>query len=73
METFGGYGVARVPRLQHLLRYICEQGFEHHVAINQTAIAPSVYEALSKYLAWEVYHHSVDAPLPAFIHAATML
>lgn len=57
LETFGGYGVVRVPRLQHLLRYICEQGFEHHVAMNQTTVAQPIYEALSKYLAWEVYHH----------------
>ena len=27
METFGGYGVARVPNLQELLQYICTNGF----------------------------------------------
>ena len=57
LETFGGYGVIRVPHFQELLRYICEHGFEHHVAINQTTVARSIYEALSKYLAWEVYLH----------------
>jgi len=57
LNTFGGYGVVKVPRLQELLRYICEQGFEHHVAANQSLVAASVQEALSKYLRWSVYHH----------------
>ncbi len=57
LETFGGYGVVQVPRLQELLRYICEEGFEHHVAINQTRVAGSLEEALGKYLGWHVYHH----------------
>ena len=34
LTTFGGYGVARIPHLQGLLRHICTKGFEHHVAIN---------------------------------------
>ena len=57
LETFGGYGVVQVPHLQELLRYICEEGFEHHVAINQTRVAGSLEEALGKYLGWHVYHH----------------
>jgi len=58
LKTFGGYGVVRIPNLQHLLRYICENGFEHHVAINPTRLAAGVKEALSKYLGWEVYWHA---------------
>jgi len=57
VDTFGGYGVARVPRLQDLLHYICENGFEHHVAINQSQVAGAVYEAMSNYLGWDVYYH----------------
>ena len=57
VETFGGYGVVSVPRLQELLRYICEQGFEHHVAGSQAKVAAPVYEALTKYLGWSVYRH----------------
>ena len=57
LKTFGGYGVVRVPRLQELLAYICENGFEHHVAINLSQTAPAVYEALDKYLDWDVYYH----------------
>lgn len=57
METFGGYGVVKVPNMQKLLNYICENGYEHHVSINQTKVAKPVHEALSKYLGWSVYHH----------------
>jgi L-fucose isomerase-like protein len=57
MTTFGGYGVVHVPRLQTLLHHICDNGFEHHVAINPSLVADVVYEALSKYLGWDVYYH----------------
>jgi L-fucose isomerase-like protein len=57
LKTFGGYGVCKIPNFQKLLRYICENGFEHHVAVNPTRIAPGVAEALSKYLGWDVYVH----------------
>ena len=39
LETFGGAGVVQIPRLQELLRYICEHGFEHHVAANLATVA----------------------------------
>ena len=45
LETFGGAGVVDIPRLQKLLRYICEQGFEHHVAANLSQLASAVHEA----------------------------
>ncbi|GAB4419540.1 MAG: L-fucose/L-arabinose isomerase family protein [Anaerolineae bacterium] len=57
INTFGGYGVVRVPGFQKLLAYICENGYEHHVAINQSLVADAVYEALTKYLGWQVYYH----------------
>ncbi|MBI4660299.1 MAG: fucose isomerase [Verrucomicrobia bacterium] len=57
LKTFGGYGVVKIPGFQKLLRFICENGFEHHVAVNLTRIAAGVKEALSKYLGWEVYWH----------------
>jgi L-fucose isomerase-like protein len=57
LATFGGYGVVKIPNFQKLLRYICESGFEHHVAINPTRIAAGMKEALSKYLGWDVYLH----------------
>lgn len=57
MTTFGGYGVAEIPGLQCLLKHMCNNGFEHHVAINQSQVACAVYEAFSKYLGWDVYYH----------------
>ena len=57
LATFGGYGVVKISNFQKLLRYICETGFEHHVAINPTRISTGVKEALSKYLGWDVYLH----------------
>jgi L-fucose isomerase-like protein len=46
--------------LQGLLHYICENGFEHHVAINLAQTASALDEALSKYLGWDVYYHGAD-------------
>ncbi len=58
LSTFGGYGVVKIPNFQKLLAHICENGFEHHVAVNPSSVAQGVKEALSKYLGWEVYHHA---------------
>jgi L-fucose isomerase-like protein len=55
--TFGGYGVVRIPDYQRLLHHICDNGFEHHVAINLSQVAPAVNEALTKYMGWDVYYH----------------
>lgn len=58
LETFGGYGVMQIEDLQTLLTYICRMGFEHHVAVNLSQTGDAIAEALSNYLAWDVYHHS---------------
>jgi L-fucose isomerase-like protein len=57
MDTFGGWGVVQVPRFQELLAYICENGYEHHVSINQSRVASALHEAMTKYLGWPIYHH----------------
>jgi L-fucose isomerase-like protein len=57
LETFGGAGVVEIPGLQKLLRYICENGFEHHVAANFSSVAPAVHEAATRYLRWDMYAH----------------
>jgi L-fucose isomerase-like protein len=57
LNTFGGAGVVRIANLQKLLRYICEQGFEHHVAANLSTVANAVREATTTYLGWKVYAH----------------
>jgi L-fucose isomerase-like protein len=58
LETFGGAGVVEIPGLQKLLHYICENGFEHHVAANFSRVAPAVHEAAVRYLGWEMYAHT---------------
>jgi L-fucose isomerase-like protein len=57
LETFGGAGVVEIPRLQDLLRFICEKGFEHHTAANLAPVSDIVYEATTKYLGWDMYWH----------------
>ncbi len=57
LQTFGGAGVVEIPQLQKLLRYICSQGFEHHVAANFSSVAGIVHEAATGYLGWATYWH----------------
>jgi len=57
IKTFGNRAVAQVPKLQKLMRHVCEQGFEHHVVMNASHTAGVLEEAFSKYLGWSVYHH----------------
>jgi L-fucose isomerase-like protein len=57
LETFGGAGVVEIPKMQTLLRYICENGFEHHVAANFSSVAGVVHEAAVRYLGWDMHWH----------------
>ena len=57
LDTFGGYGVIEVPEFQKLLRFICKNGYEHHVAATKAAVAESIYDALTTYLGWNIYQH----------------
>jgi L-fucose isomerase-like protein len=58
LETFGGAGVVEIPRMQELLRYICENGFEHHVAANFSSVSGIIHEAAIRYLGWDTYWHA---------------
>ena len=53
----GGIAVCHVPRLRALLGYMCQNGFEHHVAMTRTHCAAVLNEAISKYMRWDLYHH----------------
>jgi len=57
LDTFGGYGVAKINNLQSLMAYVCNMGFEHHVAANMSQTADAVAEALGNYLGWDIYRH----------------
>lgn len=58
LKTFGNRAVAHVPRLQQLLRYICREGFEHHVVMNSSRTAAVLAEACEIYLGWECHWHN---------------
>jgi len=58
INTYGAWGVAYIPKLQELLRFICKNGYEHHVAINRSQVARVIYEAFSNYLGIDVYWNS---------------
>ena len=57
LDTFGGYGVIKVPNFQKLLHHICERGFEHHVAATKAPVAAILKDALGNYLGWDTYLH----------------
>jgi L-fucose isomerase-like protein len=58
LKTFGGAGVVEIPKLQELLRFICANGFEHHVAGNMSTVADAVHEATTRYLGWDIQRHA---------------
>jgi L-fucose isomerase-like protein len=57
LNTFGGAGVVEIPKMQKLLHYICENGFEHHVAANLSSVAGAVHEAATRYMGWDTLWH----------------
>ena len=57
LTTFGGAGVVEIAQLQTLLKHICRNGFEHHVAGTFSNIADAVHEATTRYLGWDVLRH----------------
>lgn len=57
VPTKGGVAACRVPRLQELMRYVCRNGFEHHVCFVRGHVADILEEALSIYMGVEVYRH----------------
>lgn len=57
LRTFGNRAVAKIPDLQGLMKYVCRNGFEHHVVMNASKTAHILKEAFENYMGWEVYHH----------------
>jgi L-fucose isomerase-like protein len=60
LDTFGNRAVARVPKLQKLMRHVCREGFEHHVVMTQSHSAEILAEAFGNYFGWEVHYHRND-------------
>ena len=58
LDTFGTRAVvAGADGLQPLMKYICKNGFEHHVAMNASHTAGVLAEAFETYFEWDVYVH----------------
>ncbi|MEE1092871.1 MAG: fucose isomerase, partial [Prevotella sp.] len=49
--------VTEVPELQKLMKYICKNGFEHHVAMVRGEVADIIQEAIESYIGWNLYVH----------------
>ena len=60
----GGIATTRVKDLRQLLRFVTQNGFEHHVAMVRGHHADVVSEAVTRYLNWPFYHHG-QPPEPA--------
>jgi L-fucose isomerase-like protein len=64
LNTFGSRAVVKVRDLPRLMHVICQNGFEHHAAMNRSHSAAAVAEALGRYMGWDTYHHNRPADLP---------
>jgi L-fucose isomerase-like protein len=53
----GGIAVCSVPRLQSLMKYMCKNGFEHHVGMVRSHCAAVIEEAINSYMKWDLYYH----------------
>lgn len=51
----GCIAVTEVPNLQGLMKYICKNGFEHHVAACRGNVAEILRDAIENYLGWELF------------------
>ena len=47
--------------LQELMRYICKNGYEHHVCFVRGHVADVLQEAMETYFGIEVYHHNAHS------------
>lgn len=63
----GGIAVSRVPELRKLMRFVTQNGFEHHVAMVRGHHADVVNEAVTRYLNWPIYHHGGEPEPQLFI------
>lgn len=53
----GGIAVCEIPNLQNLMKFMCKNGYEHHVAMVRGHVAEILEEAIGNYLGWDLYKH----------------
>jgi L-fucose isomerase-like protein len=58
-DMAGGIAICKIPNLQKLMRTICRNGFEHHVAMTRSLVADILFEAAARYLGWKLYWHEI--------------
>jgi len=56
----GGIATTRVANLRKLMKFITQNGFEHHVSMVRGSHAAVVEEAVIRYLGWPIYHHNAE-------------
>lgn len=63
----GGIAVTKVKDLRKLMRFVTQNGFEHHVAMVRGHHADVVNEAVTRYLGWPIYHHGGETEPQLFV------
>ena len=58
VPTKGGVAFCRVPNLQQLMHYVCDNGHEHHVCFARGHVADVLQEAMCKYMDIQVHKHN---------------
>lgn len=53
----GCIAVTEVPNLQKLMKHVCRNGFEHHVAACRGNVKDILEDAITNYLGWDIYVH----------------
>ncbi len=53
----GCIAVTEVDNLQGLMKHVCKNGYEHHVALVRDNVTDIVTEAVENYLGWKNYVH----------------
>lgn len=53
----GGIAVCEIPNLQDLMKFMCKNGFEHHVGMVRGHVAEILEEAIVNYMGWNLYKH----------------
>ena len=56
-NMLGSIAVCQIPNLRKLMKFICKEGFEHHVAMVRSFCGSAITEAASNYLGWDIYVH----------------
>ena len=56
-ETAEAKFARAMDNLQPLMKYICKNGFEHHVAMCRGNVKDILAEAIETYLNWNIYIH----------------